>query len=173
MTEHSFIEIKPADIVGNPFQMIDEEWFLLTAGSAGKFNTMTASWGGVGILWNKAVVFVFVRPQRFTYQFMETNELFSLSFFEESERKALNFCGKYSGRDKDKVAATGLIPAETADGAIYFTQARLFIQCRKIYYGDLDPAHFLMPSIQKNYPKNDYHRMYIGEIEKCFSKQEK
>jgi len=91
-------KIDPREINQNPFTLIDDDWFLLSAGNLSTFNTMTASWGGMGILWNKPVVFCFVRPQRYTYKFMESNDLFTMSFFDESYRKALSLCGKVSGR---------------------------------------------------------------------------
>lgn len=164
MTLKEFQKIDPAEINSNPFTLIDKEWFLLSAGNLTNFNTMTASWGGVGILWNKKVVFCFVRPQRYTYQFMEANDIFTMSFFNESHRQALNLCGKVSGRDIDKMQATGLIPFQSPAGSIFYEQARLMFECRKLYFSDIEPDHFLLKGIQSNYPKNDYHRMYIGEI---------
>jgi flavin reductase (DIM6/NTAB) family NADH-FMN oxidoreductase RutF len=146
------------------FSMLDDEWMLVTAGDLRSFNTMTASWGGFGILWNKPVAFVFVRPTRHTFNFMETSEVFTLTFFEEKYRKVLQFCGSRSGRDTDKIKATGLIPIESPSGSVIFDQTYLAFDCRKLYTTDIDPAHFLDSSIEKNYPKKDYHRMYIGEI---------
>ncbi|MEE0957528.1 MAG: flavin reductase family protein, partial [Ruminococcus sp.] len=98
-----FTEIKPQEITQNPFQLIGNDWALVTAGNAEKFNTMTISWGGVGIMWNKPVTFSFIRPQRYTFGFMQENGCFSMSFFDEEYRKALAFCGSKSGRDVDKV----------------------------------------------------------------------
>ena len=170
MTEPIFNEIRPTEIQGNTFQRIDKQWFLLTAGNKQNFNTMTASWGTFGILWNKPVVFCFVRPHRYTFQFMESSGLFTLSFLDKEHRRTLNFCGKYSGRDVDKISSTGLIPRETREGSIYFEQAELALECRKLYFADLDPSHFLDPSILKNYPAKDFHRVYIGEIITCFKK---
>lgn len=170
MTEPLFKEINPAEISGNTFQMIDKQWFLITAGTIRKCNTMTASWGAFGILWNKPVVFCFVRPHRFTYQFMESSEMFTLSFLDSKYRSKLNFCGKHSGRDIDKIAHTGLTPIETPLGSIYFEQAELVMECRKLYFSDLDPSHFLDQAILKNYPINDFHRLYIGEIINCLKK---
>lgn len=170
MTDNLFTEIRPSEIKGNPFQMIDKEWFLITAGNLDNFNTMTASWGSLGILWNKPVVFCFVRPQRYTYQFMEKSESFSLCFFGKEFRSELNFCGKYSGRDIDKIEYTGFKPLEAQNGSVFFEQAHLVLECKKLYFSDIDPSHFLDPTIQKNYPINDYHRMYIGEIQKCMVK---
>jgi flavin reductase (DIM6/NTAB) family NADH-FMN oxidoreductase RutF len=164
-----FQKIKPEDINENPFTLIDNDWFLLSAGSPGSFNTMTASWGGVGILWNKPVVFCFVRPQRYTYKFMESNELFTMSFFDESHRNALNLCGKVSGRDTDKMKATGLVPIPSPGNSIFYEQAKLMLECRKLYFSDINPENFLVEKINSNYPKRDYHRMYIGEIISCYS----
>jgi flavin reductase (DIM6/NTAB) family NADH-FMN oxidoreductase RutF len=169
MTYNDFSKIKPQDINQNPFTLIDDDWFLLTAGGLQSFNTMTASWGGMGILWNKPVVFCFVRPQRYTYKFMESNNLFTMSFFDETHRDALNLCGKVSGRQTDKIKATGLKPIESPAGAVFFEQAKLMFECKKLYFSDIDPDHFLLESINANYPKKDFHRMYIGEITSCFS----
>jgi flavin reductase (DIM6/NTAB) family NADH-FMN oxidoreductase RutF len=170
MTEPLFRETDPTEIQGNPFQMIDKQWFLLTAGNLQNFNTMTASWGTMGILWNKPVVFCFVRPQRYTYKFMESADQFTLCFLGRGNRSILNYCGKFSGRDVDKIKSTGLIPRETPGGSIYFEQAELVFECKKLYFSDLDPTHFLDPSIFGNYPLNDFHRFYIGEIVKCLQK---
>jgi flavin reductase (DIM6/NTAB) family NADH-FMN oxidoreductase RutF len=169
MTYNDFSKIKPQDINQNPFTLIDDDWFLLTAGGLQSFNTMTASWGGMGILWNKPVVFCFVRPQRYTYKFMESNNLFTMSFFEETHRDALNLCGKASGRQTDKMKSTGLKPIESPAGAVFFEQAKLMFECKKLYFSDIEPEHFLLESINANYPKKDFHRMYIGEITSCFS----
>jgi len=101
-------KIDPNDFSGNIIQKIGFDWMLITAGNPEKFNTMTASWGGMGFLWNKPVAFIFIRPQRFTYEFAELNEYYTLHFFEEKYREILNFCGSKSGRDVDKIAKTGL-----------------------------------------------------------------
>ena len=170
MTYNDLQKINPEEINRNPFTLIDNDWFLLTAGNIDFFNTMTASWGGVGILWNKPVVFCFVRPQRYTYEFMEKNECFTMSFFDESLRPALNLCGKRSGRAVNKMEATGLKPFESPLKSIFYEQSVLMIECRKLYFSDIDPEHFLVKGIDANYPKKDYHRMYIGEITSCFKK---
>ncbi|MCK4301464.1 MAG: flavin reductase family protein [candidate division Zixibacteria bacterium] len=143
---------------------------LITAGTPQAFNTMTASWGGFGVLWNKHICWCVIRPQRFTYQFMEKAARFTLSFFEEEYRDALKLCGTKSGRDGDKVAQAGLTPRETESGSVFFDQARLVIECRKIYFQDLDPDNFLDPRIHDEYPDRDYHRMYLGEIERCLAR---
>lgn len=157
-------KIDPKELSGNPFRMIGEEWMLVTAGTPDHYNTMTASWGGLGVIWSKPVATIYVRPQRYTYEFLERNERLTLSFFPEKYRKALAFCGSKSGRDYDKAKECGLTPVE-AEGSAAFAEARLVLACRKLYYSDVDPEHFLDSSIDgANYPEKDYHRMYICEI---------
>lgn len=167
MIEIPFQPISVYDLRENVFRIIDKDWFLLTAGSTESYNTMTASWGGLGILWNKPVAFCFVRPTRYTYTFMEKNDCFTMSFFTEKYRKALNACGSKSGRNTDKAALTGLTPVSAENGTVFFNESRLVLECKKIYYTDIDPARFLEEGIIKNYPKNDFHRMYVGEITGC------
>ena len=156
--------VPPDALRENAIRLIGTDWMLITAGTPESFNPMTASWGGLGVLWHKPVCFCFVRPQRHTYRFMEAGDRFTLSFFPEAFRGALNLCGTLSGRDVDKAARAGLTPEATPSGAVAFAQARLVLECRKIYFQDLDSGHFLDPGIAKNYPDRDYHRMYIGEI---------
>ena len=158
--------IKPEEINGNVFDMLDKQWMLITAGDTSNYNTMTASWGGFGVLWAKNVCWCVVRPQRYTYGFMENNENFTLTFFPEEYREALDFCGEKSGRDYDKAKETGLTTIEGGvPGTTSFEQARLIITCKKNYIHDFDPAKFLDPTIDNNcYPAKDYHRMYFGEV---------
>ena len=165
-----FKKIDPTDVSGNLIQKIGFEWMLITAGNSLKFNTMTASWGGMGFLWNKPVAFIFIRPQRFTFQFTETNAYFTVSFFEEKHRKILDFCGSKSGKDVDKISRTGLKVFESGNRNIYFEQSYLQMECRKLYFDDIEPAHFIDDKIIRNYPKNDFHRLYIGEIVECIQK---
>lgn len=162
MTE--FKKLIPSDLQFDPVKEIGQEWMLITAGNIARCNTMTASWGGTGFLWNKPVAFIFVRPQRFTYQFIEENLLFTCSFFDKEHHEKLQFCGSKSGKDTDKFAATGLRLFETPEGAFTFDQARLYLVCKKLYFQDIEPNGFLNPSVSKHYPERDYHRMYIGEI---------
>ncbi len=166
----SFNSIKPTEIPGNAIQMIGNEWMLITAGDHENFNTMTAAWGGIGFLWKKPTATIFIRPQRYTYEFVEKYEDFTLCFFDKEYKKALNICGTKSGRDIDKVKETGLTPVQTKNGNIYFEEASLIIECRKAYYDDIDPSFFLDPDIRKLYPAEDYHRMYIGYITECLIK---
>lgn len=155
----------------NPFTLIGKEWMLVTAGEKDNWNTMTASWGGVGILFNKKVAFVFIRPSRYTYDFSEKYSEMTLTFFEEEHREALKFCGTKSGRDYDKAAETGLIPVETDRNNVAFSQARMIFDCRKITYMDISPEKFIDPIIHDSYPDKSYHRMYIVEIEDCYIKE--
>ncbi len=158
------------EISGNPFTMIGDEWMLITAGKAksrageDNWNTMTASWGGLGILWGKPAAFIFVRPTRHTFGFIEPDRIFSLSFFDKKYKKALSFCGAHSGKDVNKSSESGLSPVVFPDTSIGFDEAREILTCRKMYYQDLDSHHFMESSIEENYPKKDYHRMYVGEI---------
>lgn len=163
-------EIKSEDLNENPFRLIGRDWMLITAGDLTSYNTMTASWGGFGVLWHKNVSFVFIRPTRYTYEFVEKADIFTLSFFYESHREALKICGSKSGRDVDKVSEAELSPFETPAGSVSFNEARLIIECRNIYSQDINPELFLDPDIDKNYPKRDYHRMYAGEILSCYVK---
>jgi len=165
-----FRPLAPKSLRDNVFALLDDDWMLITAGSMKKWNTMTASWGGFGVLWNKPVAFTFVRPTRYTYHFTEAATRFTLSFFDPRWRKALLLCGTKSGRDTDKAVATGLEPFSPGTGLVSFRQARLILACRKLYHSDLDPHRFLDPRIERNYPKKDYHRMYIGEVVRCLTR---
>ncbi|MBM6723507.1 flavin reductase family protein [Pseudoflavonifractor phocaeensis] len=166
-----FERIDPKSLDQNVFSMIGDQWMLLTAGTREKCNTMTASWGGLGVLWGKPVATVYIRPQRYTLEFVEREEWFTLAFFGEEYRKALALCGSKSGRDIDKVKECGFT-VETADGAPYFAEADLVLVCRKAYWQDMDPTHFLDGEIDgKWYPEKDYHRIFIGEIETVLKKK--
>ena len=164
-----FTTIEPAQLTDNFIKTIGDEWMLITAGTPEKFNTMTASWGAMGVLWNKPIAICFIRPTRHTYAFANESKVFTLSFFHVTERKILNYCGTKSGRDVNKIAETGLRPLLTGYKGISFEQSRLCIECRKIYADDIKPESFLLPGIEtKNYPKKDYHRFFIGEILDCY-----
>lgn len=165
-----FKEITPKEIKDNSVSLFDDSWGLLTAGKADSHNTMTISWGTLGELWSRDVCTVFVRPQRYTYGFMEENDSFTVSFFTEEYKKALSFCGSKSGRDYDKAKETGLTPFDTGYGAA-FEQARLIICCKKLYSQDFDSSGFADKSILSDcYKLNDLHRFYVGEIEKVLIK---
>ncbi len=156
--------ISPYEINENTFDLLDNQWMLILAGNKDKHNCMTASWGGFGILWNKPVAFVFIRPQRYTLKFVEQNDFFTLNFFEEKWRPALELCGNKSGRDIDKSTAAGLTIAE-APKSIAFQEARMVIECRKLYIDELKAENFLDKGIIKtHYPTHDFHKLFIAEI---------
>ncbi|MDD7079334.1 MAG: flavin reductase [Prevotella sp.] len=160
----------------NAFELIGKEWMLVTAGTKDNFNMMTASWGGIGWLWNKPVAFIFIRPERYTYPLIEQNEHLTLSFLgnDEAARKIYNFCGSKSGRDYDKVKETGLQAIETAHGAITYEQARLTIEGRKMFRSAFKPEDFLdkeaLTRWYNDQPGGSLHTMYIVEIEKVYVK---
>lgn len=151
----------------NPFFLFDRQWMLLTAGDfkAGDFNCMTVSWGSLGILWGRPFAQVVVRPTRYTHEFMQKYDTFTLCAFPLAHRDALQILGSRSGRDADKIAESGLTPiaAEMVD-APGFSQAELVFECRKMYFDDIRKQHFLDPDIDRNYPQKDYHTIYYGEI---------
>lgn len=170
----SKIEIDPNDLVLRLFHQWEKGWFVLAAGdySAGRFNAMTVNWGSMGIMWGRPFVQVVVRPTRFTYRFTEEFDNFTLSAFPERYRKVLDILGSKSGRDVDKISLAGITPM----GSKYvsspaFAEAELTLECRKIYSDDFDPARFLDPDIERNYSKNDYHRVYFGQILRIFGEK--
>ena len=166
-----FREIDPKELDGNVFQRIGEQWMLITAGDRSGCNTMTASWGGLGVLWGAPVATAYIRPQRYTREFVERTHRFSLAFFGPEYRQQLALCGSKSGREVDKVEACGFTVETGAGGAPYIAQAELVLVCRKLYWQDLDPNHFLYQEVHDEYPGKDYHRMYIGEIEEAYRKR--
>ncbi|MDR3163152.1 MAG: hypothetical protein LBT81_04765 [Helicobacteraceae bacterium] len=160
------------DFEGGIISRISKDWALIAAGNGGDYNAMTASWGALGYLWEKPIAICFVRPQRFTRSFTDTNALFSLTFFGRDLRaKTHKVFGGESGRDTDKAQKAGITPIVFEEGAIGFEEAIETIVCRKIYFDDFNSANFLDPAIEKLYPQNDYHRFYIGEIVKFYKKR--
>ncbi len=166
-----FHEIRAEEITGNPFAMIGTQWMLVTAQKPdGSVNTMTASWGGVGVIWGKNAAYVVIRPQRYTKEFIDSAECFSLTFFPEEYKKALSYLGSVSGRDEDKIAKSGL-HVVTGDGAPYFEESRLVLQCRKMYHQDFVKEGFYSEKLPEQfYGVGDYHTLYIVEIEKVLTK---
>lgn len=147
----------------NPFTTIGRDWMLITAEKDGAINTMTASWGMMGVLWNKPVAQVFIRPQRYTKEFVDNNDRFTLSFF-NGQKRALSVLGTKSGRDGDKIAEVGFHPIRV-DGEPGFEEAWLTLVCQKLYTDSLKPERFLDPALdQENYPEQDYHTAYIAQI---------
>lgn len=165
-----FRNIVPEQAQLNPFSTLKNEWGLLTAGNYEDFNMMTIAWGYFGIMWNKPVFGAVVRPNRFTYEFMERNKSFTVSFFPPQFRAELEFCGTKSGRDVNKVFETSFEPVDD-DGSVYFAQADIVFVCKKLCFQDFDPKNFMDPEIIKHYPEKQFHRLYIGEIEKALEKE--
>lgn len=161
--------ISPYELTDNPFRLIAKEWMLITAKKPddGTINTMTASWGGCGILWKKPVAFVFIRPQRYTLEFVHANPILTLSFFGETTyRDALQLCGTVSGRGRDKIREAGLHPVTLEDpNAVTYEEARMTFVCRKLYEDAFREDAFLDPEpMLSNYAAKDYHSMFICEI---------
>lgn len=150
------------DLTFNPFQKIGSEWALLGATAKGESNAMTVSWGEVGVLWNKPIFTVFVRPTRHTYSLLEKSDFATLSFFDEDMRKTLSYFGRTSGRDENKLEASG-ISYKAEDDFLTFPEARLTLTGRLIYFDDVNPENFRDDEIQSHY-NNDYHRVYVYEI---------
>ena len=160
-------EIATSELKDNVFETIGKEWMLVTAGTREKFNMMTASWGGLGVLWGKPVAFVFIRPERYTFGLVEKEDMFTLSFLGRAHREIYNICGSKSGRDTDKVAATGLKPLFTPTGNVSYEQARLTLECRKLYADMIRSEQFIDKSnIERWYGSSHggYHKMYVAEI---------
>jgi len=167
-------KIKPTDITDNFIEVIGKEWMLITAGNENKFNMMTASWGMAGFLWNKPVVFVFVRPERYTFEFMEESELFTLSFMGEEHKGVHKICGSKSGRDIDKVKATGLEPITSENGSILFKQSRLSLECKKLYTDMIKEENFLDNELFKKWYGSVHgnpHKIYVAEIVNAWVKE--
>ncbi len=159
-------EIQPEQFDKNAFQMIGKDWMLVTAEKDGKVNTMTASWGGAGVMWGKNVAFVVIRPQRYTKEFIDASDTFSLSILDNSYRKTLNYLGTVSGRDEDKIQKSGLT-VEHSGNTPYFKEANTVLLLKKLYHQEMSPDCFIDKSlIEKWYPNADYHTLYVAEIEK-------
>lgn len=148
-----------------------DRWFLLAAGdfAAGSWNVMTVAWGGLGCMWKRPLAMIVVRPTRYTYEFLERHDHFTLSQLPAAMADKLNYIGSHSGRQVDKMRQTGLTPlASHKVAAPGFAEAELILECRKTYFDNLEPAHFLAGYIEENYPQKDYHRLYFGEILAAF-----
>lgn len=163
-------EISAEQFTGNVFDRIGKQWMLISAGDAENVNAMTASWGGMGVLWNKNVVYIFVRPQRYTKSLLDSHDHFAISFYPENMKKMLGYMGKASGANEDKIAHEQLHVIH--DLAPYFEEAQCSLICRKLYTQELDPTGFIDSEIDRqNYPEKDYHIVYVGEIEKVLVKE--
>ena len=173
MKELGFKEISPEQLDRNVFTAVGKQWMLITAGDESGSNTMTASWGGMGVLWNKNVAAAFIRHSRHTKSFVDAADSFTLSFYPEDCRKALAFCGSKSGRDFDtdgKAKAAGLT-AMYLDGTVAYEEAELVLVCRKLFTSDLAPEGFADRSLlDAFYSDSDWHTAYIAEITAVYSR---
>lgn len=165
-------ELNPEKLSIDVFNLWANKWFLLTSGEYinGNYNSMTVAWGGFGVMWNKLVANVVVRPTRFTFEFTEKYDSFTLCSFPEKYKGALVLLGTKSGKDGNKLSQAGLtvVKSRVVDSPS-FEEADLIVECKKIYFDDIKPENFLDQTINSNYPKKDYHRYYIGEIVKVLS----
>lgn len=148
----------------NAFDKIGKQWMLITAADGEKVNAMTASWGGIGVIWGKNVAYIFVRESRYTKEFIDKSDKLSLGFFGEDKKQMLGYMGKVSGRDEDKIEKAGLT-VEMKDGIPVFKEAEETLLCRKMYAGPISKECFIDSEIdEKWYADKDYHTMYIVEI---------
>ncbi len=168
---NKFIEISPEKFDQSPFRIIGHEWMLVTAKKSDKVNTMTASWGGLGVMWAKNVSFIVIRPQRFTKEFIDNSEQFSLSFLDGSFKKQLGYLGTVSGRDEDKIGKAELTVSYDND-VPYFDEAKTVIICKKLYAQEYKPECFIDAELDsKFYPGSDHHTLYISEIQKILVRE--
>lgn len=168
-------EIDLKELKFNPMTLIGKEWMLVSAGNEKSFNTMTAQWGHLGAIWNgdMPTSVIYIRPQRYTREFIDREKYYTLSFFDQSYKRDLLYLGTHSGRDEDKLSKTHITPA-FADDTVYFNEAKLVLVCRKIYKGKLHEENFIDQSlVDKNYPERDFHYVYIGEIVKTLVNEDK
>lgn len=167
MTKFKDVDVK--SILTNPFDL-KNDWMLITASKPdGSVNTMTASWGGWGIMWNKEVAFVVIRPQRYTKEFIDSVEQFSLTFFDKQYLKDLSYLGTVSGRDEDKISKSGLTLVE-GQSVPFFNEAKTVLILRKLFVQPLAETSFLDTTILDQwYPSKDFHYLYIAEIQKAFA----
>ena len=162
-------EISPKEIQRNTFNLIGNDWMLITAEKDSKVNTMTASWGGLGVFCNKDVAFTFIRPQRYTKEFVDDANTFSISVLPEKYRKELSYLGSVSGRDESKIENAGLT-VKHENGTPYFEQANLVLICKKMCSTNLSADSFIQKELcEKYFPNGDFHTVYISEIVKVLT----
>ncbi|WKY48201.1 flavin reductase family protein [Eubacteriaceae bacterium ES3] len=161
-----FKSISPDEFDFSPFRLIGKEWMLISAESEGKVNSMTASWGGLGVMWGKNVAYVVIRKSRFTKQLVDASDSFSLTFFDhEKYQKMLGYMGSVSGRDENKIEKTGLTVLYK-NGIPYFEEAKTVFLCKKLCRQYLAPESFIDESVDKQwYGDSDYHDLYIVEVQ--------
>lgn len=157
--------------INDMYDLFNKKWALVASGQLNDFNVMTVSWGSLGTLWSRDIVTVYIKPCRYTHQFMEKNVYFTVSFYDEEYRRDLALLGRLSGRDGDKVAKTKLQPIACGD-SVTFSQARVTILCRKIYQHDFQREGIPEEVIERYYQTEEPHTMYIGEVVGVFGEDE-
>lgn len=169
---NEFVKISPEQIE-NAVKLIGKDWMLITVSDEknGKTNAMTASWGTLGVLWNKSVCICFVRPERYTHELLMKKNEFSIAFLDDKYREALKFCGRESGRNTDKLSQYGL-NVETINGIDVISDARLVLTCKQLYVDELKKSAFLDESLLKNYENGGYHTVFVCEITGAYKKGE-
>lgn len=166
--------IAAQQITDNFIDIIGREWMLVTSGTPGHFNTMTASWGGAGYLWNRPVATIFVRPERYTFGFIEDTGRFSLSFLGPEHKGVHKVAGSKSGRDTDKITETGLHPVVTETGGIFYEETRLGLECKVLYADMIEASNFLDPALAGQWygpAQGGFHKMYVAEITSAWQKE--
>ncbi len=166
--DERFVQISTEEL-GNAMKLIGKDWMLITVRDGDGANAMTASWGSLGVLWNKNVCTCFIRPQRYTYGLVEENDRLSFAFLPEEYRRALRYCGSHSGREGHKLVDAGLSTCNL-DGVPVIAEADTVIICRKLYVDDIKENSFVDRELLSNYEQKDYHRFYICEIEKAYKR---
>jgi flavin reductase (DIM6/NTAB) family NADH-FMN oxidoreductase RutF len=169
-------EIAAKQFIARANDIWDSGWFLLTCGDFRKkhFNCMTVSWGGFGTMWDLPIAMIVVRPTRYTLEFLDRYDNFTLCAFPEVHRKDLSFLGSRSGRDGDKIGQSGLTPcAASCVSSPIYQEAELAIECHKLYEQDFNPGHFMDDRIMEHYPEKDFHHMFFGEITAIYGERDK
>lgn len=162
-----FKHISPLEIQENAGKIIGKDYMLVTAGTLESNNCLTASWGGLGFMWRKPVACIVIRPQRYTKEFIEREDFFTLSFFDDSFKDMFAFCGSKSGRDVNKIKECGLTPFSTTNNSVAYEQARLIFECKKLYAAPFSAESFIDKSLLNDYKNGDFHIQYIAEITDC------
>ena len=166
-----FKTIDPEEITTNFFHELNVNWALLTSGNRDNYNTMTVSWGNTGILWHEPVVIVYCRPQRYTFEFLNKHDYYTLSLFDPEYKHIVQYCGSHTGRNVNKIQETGLKPLFTEKGNIGYEQSKLVLECQIIYSDDIKESNFIDKSLVGSiYPGKDFHRFFIGRITGCYIK---
>lgn len=159
-----FQKIDVKALQGNVCSLFGDQWALVTAGTAEHCNTMTISWGGLGVMWGVPMATVVLRPQRYTKEFVDREEYLSLCFFSEKYRKELVFCGKESGRTVDKIKECGFKVDTGLGGTPYMREADLVLICKKRYSQLMDGKAMPRDVVKQWYPEKDFHEMYLCEV---------